>query len=158
MNIEIYADGIGKEDANHNNFSEACRGLVKHNGKYLLVELKKWRIFTLPGGRREPGEALSTCVEREVLEETGIIVKAREHKVSITEYFIDSVWLIHYFVCDYVEDTNQVSLTEEEIDLELIKCWKTEEEVFDIFENTESLHEHGSTIHHREFIGFINSL
>lgn len=158
MNIEIYADGITKEEANSKHFSEACRGIVKHDGKYLLVELKKWRIFTLPGGRREPGEALADCVEREVLEETGIIVKALENKVSITEYFPDSVWLIHYFLCEYINDTKKVSLTDEEVDLELIKCWKTEEEVFDIFENTESLHENGSTIHNREFIGFINSI
>jgi len=158
MKIEIFADGISKEDANLDNFSEACRGIVKVDDKYLMVELKKWKIFTLPGGRREVGESLETCVEREVLEETGVIVKAKELKVSIQEYFLDSTWLIHYFDCEFVSNTNQVNLTDEEIDLELVSTWKTMDQVFDIFENTESLHENGSTIHNREFIGFINSI
>lgn len=158
MNIDIYADGIGKEDANLNNFRESCRGIVKHNDKYLLVNLSKWRIFTLPGGGLEAGETLEECCRREVLEETGIVVKVLEHKVSITEYFTDSVWKANYFLCEYISNTNSVTLTDEETKLGLVTCWKTEDEVFDIFENTESLHEFGSTIHNREFIGFINSI
>lgn len=158
MNIDIYADGIGKEDSNLDNFRESCRGVVKRNDKYLLVELTKWRIFTLPGGGLEAGETLEECCRREVLEETGIHVKVLEHKISITEYFTDSVWKANYFLCEYLSDTMSVTLTDEESNLGLVSCWKTMDEVFDLFENTESLHENGSNIHNREFIGFINSI
>ncbi len=32
------------------------------------------------------------------------------------------------------------------------------EEVLDIFENYETIHEHGPNVHNREFLGFINSI
>ena len=48
------------------------------NGKLLIVKHEKrgrtW--WCLPGGGLEPGETLSACAERELLEETGLKVKA----------------------------------------------------------------------------------
>jgi 8-oxo-dGTP pyrophosphatase MutT (NUDIX family) len=43
-----------------------------------------WRDeWELPGGRPEAGEAHTTCLEREILEETGVIVSVRD---ALTEY------------------------------------------------------------------------
>lgn len=57
-----------------------CRGLLKRNGKVLLLHRTgdqgynpdKWE---LPGGKIEFGEDLNAAIEKEVLEETGLLVK-----------------------------------------------------------------------------------
>jgi 8-oxo-dGTP pyrophosphatase MutT (NUDIX family) len=53
------------------------RVIVLHAGRMLLLEPDKpeagWRV---PGGGLEPDESLFECAEREVREETGILVKA----------------------------------------------------------------------------------
>lgn len=56
-------------------FRIATRGLVVHNDALLFVsdDGKHWY---LPGGRLECGESLPRCVEREIFEETGFMVKA----------------------------------------------------------------------------------
>ncbi|UOY01272.1 NUDIX hydrolase [Blastococcus sp. PRF04-17] len=58
-----------------------CVGAVVHDaaGRLLLVQrghpphAGRW---SLPGGRIEPGETAETAVEREVREETGLVVRA----------------------------------------------------------------------------------
>jgi len=158
MKIDIIADGISIEDANTDNYREACRGIVKKDDLYLMVHIEKMGVFTFPGGGVEDGESLEDCIKREVLEETGIKVKVVEKKVSITEYFIESVWTNHYFICEYIEGGYESHLTEEEVSLGLKVVWKTEQEVMEIFENFVPLHDFGLNIHNREFIGFINSI
>ncbi len=56
-------------------FRIVARGLVVHEGKLLFVsnENKYWYI---PGGQLEGEETLLQCAEREVFEETGLVVKA----------------------------------------------------------------------------------
>ncbi|MHA7956276.1 NUDIX domain-containing protein [Streptomyces sp. L500] len=67
----------------------AASGLVVRDGQVLLVR-GTWpdpgiENYWLPGGGQQPGETLAACAEREVLEETGVRVKAgpllvlREH-------------------------------------------------------------------------------
>jgi 8-oxo-dGTP pyrophosphatase MutT (NUDIX family) len=158
MNIEIYSDGISKKDANLSESSTACRAIMKKDDKYCLMHLTKYNIYTTPGGRIEGNESLEECLEREVLEETGIVVKALNKTVTTTEYFVDSVWTMHYFTVEIVEMGKKIHLTDEEIDLGMVTVWKTLEEVLDIFENEVPLHDFGSNIHNREFIGFINSI
>jgi len=158
MIIEIYSDGISKEDANLENSSVACRAILKKDNKYCLMHLTKYNIFTTPGGRIEENETLEECLEREVLEETGIIVKALNKTVTTTEYFIDSVWTMHYFTVEIIEEGLEIHQTDEEIDLGMVTVWKTLEEVLDIFENVIPDHDTGSNVHNREFIGFINSI
>lgn len=158
MNIEIYSDGISKKDANLEKSSEACRAIMKKDDKYCLMHLRKYNIFTTPGGRLEGNESLEECLIREVLEETGIIVKVLDKTVTTTEYFVDSVWIMHYFTVEIVEEGLEIHLTDEEVNLGMETVWKTLDEVLDIFENEVPLHDFGSNIHNREFIGFINSI
>jgi ADP-ribose pyrophosphatase YjhB (NUDIX family) len=58
-----------------------CVGAVVHDaaGRLLLVRRRNEPgrgLWSLPGGRVEAGESLARAVEREVLEETGLVVRA----------------------------------------------------------------------------------
>ena len=74
-------------------------------------------------------KSLEECVSREILEETGITVSVGKEKVSITEYFIESVWTNHYFICEYLNGDSSVNLTSEEIALGMSVHWKSLEEI-----------------------------
>jgi 8-oxo-dGTP pyrophosphatase MutT (NUDIX family) len=158
MEIDIFSDDISIEDANLENHRIACRGIVKKDDLYLMVFIKEMGIFTFPGGGLEDGETQEECAKREIMEETGIKIKVLKKKVSITEYFVESVWTNNYFICEYIEGGFDRNLTEEEKSIGMETVWKTIDEVMDIFENYETIHEYGPNVHNREFLGFINSI
>lgn len=53
----------------------AARGLIIENEKLLFVS-DEGTYWYLPGGQIESAETLTTCAEREIYEETGLVVKA----------------------------------------------------------------------------------
>lgn len=158
MNIELWNDGMTKEDVKDQTFSEGCRGIIKKDDKYLMVHVDKYDITTFPGGGLEEDETLEECVVREILEETGVRSKVIAHTVTLTEYFSDSIWRHNFFLCEYLEDTMETNFTDEEKEIGLSVKWMTLEEVMDTFENNMTKHEHGPMIHNREFLGLINSI
>jgi 8-oxo-dGTP diphosphatase len=158
MIIEVFGDEITKEDIVHDNTRIGCRGIVCKDDLYLVVRLKEWDIYTFPGGGLEENETLEECCQREVLEETGIKVNVLEKRTTVKEYFIDSTWINHYFVCEFVEDTGINHLTEEETELGLEKLWMTADDLLDQFTNNMTNHKNGPEVHNREFLGFINSI
>ncbi len=74
----------------------AVKGIIKHNNKVLIIQRSTYDnlgagIWEFVGGRLNFGEALETALEREIKEETGLVVeinklicattfKANEHK------------------------------------------------------------------------------
>jgi ADP-ribose pyrophosphatase YjhB (NUDIX family) len=52
------------------------RAAAFRDEKILMVKEKQTRAWTLPGGYVDVNESLSTAVEREVIEESGLLVKA----------------------------------------------------------------------------------
>ncbi|MEN9680633.1 MAG: hypothetical protein RLZZ627_526 [Pseudomonadota bacterium] len=77
-------------------------GLVfNHYGHVLLVARKnppragEWHI---PGGRLEPGETLTECCAREILEETGIRATP-QNIVAVADRRIDG---FHYVIIDFL--------------------------------------------------------
>ena len=60
-----------------------CVGAVVHDAHGRLLLIRRGHepgkgAWSLPGGRVEPGETSAQAVEREVLEETGLVVRAGE--------------------------------------------------------------------------------
>jgi ADP-ribose pyrophosphatase YjhB (NUDIX family) len=58
-----------------------CVGAVVHDDAGRLLLIRRGHepgrgLWSLPGGRVEPGETVAEAVEREVLEETGLVVRA----------------------------------------------------------------------------------
>ena len=78
-------------------FRLAARGLIVEQQRLLLVS-DEGDYWYLPGGRLEPEESLLRCVEREVYEETGLVVKAGR-LANVLESFdlADNVHKINFF-------------------------------------------------------------
>ncbi|RBY96475.1 NUDIX hydrolase [Blastococcus sp. TF02-8] len=58
-----------------------CVGAIVHDGARRLLVVRRGQdpgrgLWSVPGGRVEPGETFREAVEREVLEETGLRVRA----------------------------------------------------------------------------------
>ena len=68
-----------------NRLRHACRGIIVNDGKVLLSYESKNDKYMIPGGGVEGDESYAECCERELLEETGIKVRATEEYLEIEE-------------------------------------------------------------------------
>jgi len=92
--------------------SEARVGVgavVLHEQHVLLVRRARPPqdgVWALPGGKLDLGETLQQAVEREVREETGVQVRAREvvHAFDLVERDLDARVRFHYVVVDLRAD------------------------------------------------------
>lgn len=87
----------------------AVGAVVINEEKVLLVKRRyppqkgKWAI---PGGLVKLGETLQEAAEREILEETGLIIKAKEpvHTFDLIERDPDEKILFHYVIVDLLAE------------------------------------------------------
>lgn len=128
--IEIYGKNHS-EQCNH--VRVGCRGIVLKNDKILMTYEVNTDQWFIPGGGLEADESLMECCVRELAEETGCVVEPKEHFLTLNEYYEDWLFVSHYFICDYVGETERV-LTEREIAIGLEPRWISLEEAIDIFE------------------------
>lgn len=83
----------------------AVGALVVHEERILLVQRRNppaagW--WAIPGGRQLPGETLQQAAEREICEETGILIRAAEpvYTTELIEHNPDGELLFHYLIVD----------------------------------------------------------
>ena len=158
MILEIYTDNLTKEDQSDHLF-RSSRGIIQRNDKVLLLYSKKLDYYMLPGGRIENNETPSDCVVRELREETGFDVNAIKETLVIKEYFADSTWESHFFLCETLTDKpSTISLTDEEHYLELEYKWFHYLDALDILDAHDSAFSKASNIMQREFLALTNSL
>lgn len=108
-----------------------CVGLVEDEGNIALV-LNRWGIgdvWSLPGGRLEPGESLTDCVVREVMEETGMLVAPVELVYIIDAHNLDydNHFLVHVFSCRVVNGALRAPTEDPEEDVVDTRWVKREE-------------------------------
>lgn len=86
-----FLEALGMDGHIHAITRDRCRirvsgyGIVVHEGKLLLVDTPNGKWF-FPGGEVELGETLAEAIQREVKEETGIIVTVKDF-LSFSESF-----------------------------------------------------------------------
>ena len=100
----------------------ACRGFVVENDKILICHEIVDKQFFSPGGGLEKDESLEECCIREVCEETGILVKVKDHLITVNQYYEDWKFITHYFVCEAIGET-EAHLTKEEVSRGLVPEW-----------------------------------
>ena len=117
--IEIYGDNY------LDYFSKtrvACRGIVIRDGSILLVYAKNNDVWMIPGGGLENDEERSTCVKREISEETGYVVDPTKCVLEIDEYYENEKYVSEYFLCNVVGQS-ETQLTEREANAGLESKW-----------------------------------
>ena len=92
-------------------------GIVVKNQKVLLVHHKNENAFdfwVMPGGRVEGSEGIFKAAEREVFEETNLIVKSK--RIAYIEDFIDEgIYICKFWVyCEFI--SGNLNLENKEID------------------------------------------
>ena len=132
----INDDWLGHAD----HLRHACRGILVRDGKVLLSYESNNDKYIIPGGGIEPGECFSKCCEREMLEETGIRVRAGECYLETEELF--DVWrhINHYYICEFIEDTGMMHLTAGEKAAGYVPVWVPLQEAIEIFGAYERFH------------------
>ena len=136
-NIQLINDDF---EGKINNLRHACRGILYKDGNVLLGFESLENKYIIPGGGVEEGETLTDCCEREMLEETGMKVKARSEYLEIEELFLDWRHVNHYFVCELIEDTGVLHLTDYEEEAGCTFVWMPLKEAIDVFGDYEKFH------------------
>ena len=67
-------------------------GAVILDGKILLVRHNRLNLWQIPGGIQETGESIQQTIERELLEELGLVLKTGE----LISVFSHPRWTIHF--------------------------------------------------------------
>ena len=124
-----------------NHLRHASRGILVKDGKVLLSYEAANNKYMIPGGGQDEGETYAECCEREMLEETGMKVKATEEYLAIEELFLDWRHINHYFVCELIEDTGVQHLTEGEKAADYKAVWVPVAEALNMFGDYERFHE-----------------
>lgn len=113
---------------------KAVRGIIKKDGKYLLIH-SKYGDHKFPGGGMEKGESLEETLLREVQEETGYCVKRdsisealfvrEKRKGDPDDLMIMESW---YFFCEVEETAGDRNLDDYEEEYDYKVCWMTLED------------------------------
>ncbi len=79
--------------------------VVIHKNRVLLVKRKNppaENLWAIPGGKLQFGETLRQAAEREILEETGVLIKAGEivHTFEIIDRDAEGQIRYHYIIID----------------------------------------------------------
>ncbi len=82
--------------------------VVNETGQVLLLKSPRYGDWEFPGGQVEEGETISHALEREVLEETGIIVKVKSLVGIYSNIRKPSIVNLD-FICEYVSGEPRTS-------------------------------------------------
>lgn len=77
--------------------------MVFRSGKVLISKRRKGShlggMWEFPGGKREAGETLEQCLERELIEELGIKITVGDRCLTVDHTYDDRSISLHVFQC-----------------------------------------------------------
>ena len=110
----------------------ACRGIVLENDMILLSYETLTDQWMIPGGGLEADENESACCERELSEETGLLVRVSPCELEINEYYENWMYVNRYFF-GTVSGRSEAKLTEREKQVGMEARWIPISQALDIF-------------------------
>ena len=128
----------------------SCRAIIIEGGRILLSHETNGSTYMSPGGGLEENETNEQCVEREVLEETGYIVKVTKPFITVNEYCYDTLYINRYFICE-ITGEGERRLTENEIYKKMEPEWVDISKAIEIFGTYKSLTPDKESLYLREF-------
>lgn len=82
---------------------EVAAGLIHRDGRYLIARRKPGAhlagFWEFPGGKRETGESLTECLQRELFEELSIRIDLPIPYRIIRHDYLDRIIELHFFRC-----------------------------------------------------------
>jgi mutator protein MutT len=91
---------------------EVAMALVVRERRLLVTQRKAEAhlggLWELPGGKLGPGESIEACVEREVLEETGIVIRARRRLPTIEWDYPERRVALNPVECDWISGEGEL--------------------------------------------------
>ena len=82
---------------------EVAAGLIHHDGRYLIARRKPGvhlaGFWEFPGGKREIGESLEECLQRELFEELSIRVDMPVPYQIVRHDYPEKTVELHFFHC-----------------------------------------------------------
>ena len=115
-----------------------ARAIVRNDdGKYAVMYADKFRLYSLPGGGVDDGEDILTALEREVWEETGCTCDEVTELGIVQEnrYSQDFTQNSYYFIVNTHTKTNEIHLTDAEIENKTSIQWHDFDRVYDLITN-----------------------
>ena len=84
---------------------EVAAALIEKDHKILITRRKKethlGNYWEFPGGKKEKGEDLKSCLIREIREELGIEIDVKNEVFTTSYDYPDRRALLHFFSCDW---------------------------------------------------------
>ncbi len=85
------------------NVVEVAAGLIHREGRYLIARRKSGThlagLWEFPGGKREGGESLAECLERELREELGVRINRPIPYRTVRHDYLEKTVELHFFHC-----------------------------------------------------------
>lgn len=82
---------------------EVAAGLIQHEGRYLITRRKAGvhlaGYWEFPGGKREAGELLEACLQRELFEELGVRIGTPVPYRLVSHEYPENIVELHFFRC-----------------------------------------------------------
>jgi 8-oxo-dGTP diphosphatase len=82
---------------------EVAAGLIHHEGRYLIAKRRAGvhlaGFWEFPGGKREQGETLEECLQRELFEELSVAIDVPIPFRIIRHRYPEKIVELHFFRC-----------------------------------------------------------
>lgn len=83
--------------------AEVTAALIIHDGKILITQRPAHKVFgglwEFPGGKQQPGESLSECLRRELVEELNMTMEVGPKLFSVEHCYEHLRITLHVFLC-----------------------------------------------------------